>query len=85
MSHKIDNEKLEIARKIAEDTGLQSAEEYLNSFGVVSFGIESIHICNHDMSYINFGDTYDATICQEGDEFWGGLLPIVKLSPTEGY
>jgi hypothetical protein len=85
MSHKIDRDKLETARKIAEDTGLQSAEEYLNSVGVVSFGIESIHECDHYMSYINLGNTYDATICQEGDEFWVGLWGIWHEEAEQEY
>jgi len=65
--------RLESARKIAEDTcSLERAAQYLDDLGIVSFGIESVSVCDKTMSYIDFGDTYDNTVCREGNEFWVG-------------
>ena len=57
---------------------LTSAERWLKSRGVLTFGIESVSLAGRELSYVNLGDTYDETVIEELGKLsvgsWGGWL-----------
>ncbi len=72
----IEQKILERAKHFAEGRGkLSAALRYLERKGILHFGIERVSCAGRNMRYVNFGETYDMTICKEGGEFflssWG--------------
>ena len=57
--------------EVAKAEGMDKANEMLTGFGV-----EYVSCAGREIAYVNLGETYERTICQEGDEFfissWGG-------------
>lgn len=64
------------ARYATRKGELSAAEKMLERLGILCFGIESVSCADRSIDYVNLGDTYDATIIQEGNDFsvcsWGG-------------
>jgi hypothetical protein len=56
---------LERALVIANEYGLERAQSFLLSNGVDTFGIEHVSCGDHELAYINRGDTYARTVCKE--------------------
>ena len=56
----VTQEKLSIALEQTRQNNWDKANELL-----AGFGIEYVSCANKDLKYINLGDTYDQTICQE--------------------
>src|SRR4030042_5024430 len=51
--------------RAARYNSLESAERYLKSYGVTTFGIESVSLAGRTLQYVNLGDTYDETVIEE--------------------
>ena len=70
------NKLIEYAAK--EFNTIEEAEKYLNSIGLISYDIESISFDGKELRYLNFGDTYDLTVCTDGGKLfaasWGDWL-----------
>ena len=70
------------ALESAKENGLESANEVLDGFG-----IEHVSCADREMAYVNLGDTYNRTICQEGDEFfissWGDWYETAEAKYCE--
>ena len=66
----MENIKLEEARQLAKEGRWDEASELLNGYG-----IEYVSSEDRELKYINLGDTYDLTVCQENDDVficsWG--------------
>lgn len=72
LEHQLLMRALEIATKTES---LEEAEQFLNSYHFPTYGIEHIFLADRELSYINLGDTYDTTFCEEDGKFfmssWG--------------
>jgi hypothetical protein len=61
--------------------GIEAAERFINraGWGHSHFGIEYVSTCDRELAYLNTGDTYNLTVCQEGhgevfSSSWGDWL-----------
>jgi hypothetical protein len=65
-----------------EEQVLEAINEVLEGFGVESFSTDSAVV-----SYVNMGDTYDATILLHGQDFvvssWGDYFEALELEEAE--
>lgn len=81
MSHY--EQKLEVAAKLAARRGgLNQAAKYLSRYGYTTFGIEGVTTCGAAFSYLNTGDTYNATIVHIDGEYrvstWGDEVERIE-------
>ena len=74
--------RLELALAIAREQGIEAADETLQGYG-----IEYVSCADREIAYVNLGETYERTICQEGDEFfissWGDWYETVENKHCE--
>jgi hypothetical protein len=78
--------------------GIEQAEEFIDraGWGGEHFGIEYVSTCGRELAYLNTGDTYNTTVCQERNEdsfgeyhgevfsgSWGGWIEEVENEHTE--
>jgi hypothetical protein len=60
------------AERAARSGDMERADEILGTHGVeyVSVPWQSLH--GRELAYCNVGDTYEETLCKEGDRVWWG-------------
>ena len=70
--------------KLAVKAGnLEDAKKTLESSGVLTYGIEHVSCGDVELHYVNLGDTYSTTICQEDDgslfiSSWGAWYELTE-------
>ena len=63
----------------ATSRGMKQADKILNGFGIEGFASNDSYISpDYGLDYVNLGDTYDLTVCHDGNRFfigsWGDWL-----------
>jgi len=75
--------------KLAVKAGnLEDAKKTLESSGVLTYGIEHVSCGDVELHYVNLGDTYSTTICQEDDgslfiSSWGAWYELTERQQNE--
>jgi len=78
----------EILAQAVKSRSVELAEQAMKERGMVTCGIERITCGEIELSYVNLGDTYDQTICQEQDGYpfigsWGGWYEATEQEQNE--
>jgi hypothetical protein len=73
----------ERALSIARNHGIAKAAQFLD------LTIEHVGLAGRELAYINTGETYESTVCQEGDGApfigsWGDWYEAVEAAHCEG-
>lgn len=67
-----------------EDKKLATAIPILAIHSIDSYHVESVNFQGRTLNYVNRGDSYLETVCEENGEFflssWGGWLEIAETS-----
>ena len=82
----------ETLRKIARQSkSLQEAEKRMNKAGIMTYGIECISEGDGSIGYVNRGETYAVTICQDEKteaffvSSWGDWVEQQEAEDEEEY